>query len=144
MNRAMRRAAARAKPLEYQRVDLPRHLDELAVFGDIERVLEKIEHGEIEFSQGVPVMLASDGGWYEVIPALNGWISVWKAFDQKFQLGHDLSALVRLCNCLNYNQPLREDQVRAAKPSSPNNAASSAPCPATRSQAQRRRSRFGC
>ena len=115
MNRAMRRAASRAKPLEYQRVDLPRHLDELAVFGDIERVLEKIEHGEIEFSQGVPVMLASDGGWYEVIPALNGWISVWKAFDQKFQLGHDLSALVRLCNCLNYNQPLREDQVRAAK-----------------------------
>lgn len=57
MNRAMRRAAARAKPLEYQRVDLPRHIDEFAVFGDIERVLEKIEHGEIEFSQGVPVML---------------------------------------------------------------------------------------
>lgn len=115
MNRAMRRAAERSKPTEYKRVLLPPILDEFTVFNDIERVLEKIEHGEIEHSGGKPVMMAADGHWYEIVPALNGWVSAWKRFDQQFQLSHDVGPLVRLCNCLNYGTPIQPSMVKAAK-----------------------------
>lgn len=116
MNRAMRRIAERQKHYPApKRVDLPRYLDEFTVFSDIERVLEKIEHGEIEHANGVPVMMASNGNWYEVIPALNGWISAWKSFDAKFGLNHDLSALVRMSNCLHNLVPITDRQVRAAR-----------------------------
>lgn len=115
MNRAMRRAAANAKPIEYQRVPLPSLVDEFTVFNDIERVLQKIEHGEIEHSNGRPVMMAGDGGWYEIVPALNGWISAWKKFNTKFQLGHDVGTLVRLCNCLEYASPISHSLLKAAQ-----------------------------
>lgn len=115
MNRQMRRAADRAKPIEYQRVPLPRYLDEFTVFSDIERVLEKIEHGEIEHVNGKPVLLSSSGEWCEVVPALNGWISGWKLFDQKFNLNHDISPMVRICNCLNYGSPISQRQIEAAQ-----------------------------
>ncbi len=60
-------------------------------------------------------MMVGTGEWTEVVPALNGWISAWKAFDQRFQLGHDLSPMVRLCNCLNYGTPLTPRQIQAAR-----------------------------
>ena len=116
MNRQMRRIAARQR--EYKAptvVPVPALFDEFAVFNDLERVLEKIEHGEIEHANGQPVMMAGDGHWYEIIPALNGWISAWKAFDIKFHLNHDLSALVRLSNCLNYATPIQHSLLDSAK-----------------------------
>jgi hypothetical protein len=115
MNRAMRRAAARAKPTEFEKVSVPKWLDEFEIFDPIDRMLQKLENGQIEFQQGAAVFMAGDGEWYEVVPALNGWISVWKRIDQHFQLGHDLSAMVRLCNCLNYGKPMTEHQVAAAR-----------------------------
>jgi len=115
MNRAMRRATARAKPIEFKQVPVPKWLDEFEIFDPIDRMLQKLENGEIEYHQGHAVFMAGNGEWCEVVPALNGWISVWKRFDQHFQLGHDLSAMVRLCNCLNYSQPLTEHQVAAAR-----------------------------
>lgn len=115
MNRAMRRAADRAKPIEHKRVDLPKYLDEFTIFSDIERVLEKLGNGEIEHVGGKAVFMASNGEWCQIVPALNGWISVWKRYDAQFKLNHDVSALVRVCNKLNYNAPLTEAQVKAAK-----------------------------
>lgn len=115
MNRAQRRAAERAKPQEYRTVPLPKMLDEFTVFNDLERMLEKIEHGEIEHANGKPIMMASNGEWYEVVPALNGWISAWKMFDQKFQLHHDLSALVRLANCLDHGVLIQIGLLKSAK-----------------------------
>lgn len=116
MNRAMRRAAARAKPIGPGKVvPLPKVFDEFAVFNDIDRVLEKIGNGEIEFANGVPVAMSSAGEWYEVIPALNGWISAWKRFNTQFNLNHDLSALVRLCNCLHYGTLVPQSLINSAK-----------------------------
>jgi hypothetical protein len=115
MNRAMRRAAARVKPIEFKQEPLPKWLDEFEIFDPIDRMLQKLENGEIEYHQGSAVFMAGSGEWCQVVPALNGWISVWKRFDQHFQLGHDLSPMVRLCNCLNYSQPLTEHQVAAAR-----------------------------
>lgn len=111
----MRRAAAHAKPIEYQRMALPKILDEFAIFSDIDRIMQKLEHGEIEHANGRPIFLSATGEWCEVVPALNGWISVWKRYDQQFALQHDLSPLVRVCNKLNFNSPLTPAQVQAAK-----------------------------
>lgn len=116
MNRAMRRAALKAKPVDAGKVvPLPKWLDEFIVFDNIDRVFQKIGHGEIEFANGRPVMMAGDGHWYEVIPALNGWISAWKRFDRSLNLNHDLSPLVRLSNRLNYNSPISQHQLMSAR-----------------------------
>lgn len=116
MNRQLRRIAARQKPLpEPRRVPIPKILDEYDVFTDVERLLDKIELGEMETVNGNFVMQYKDGEWYEVVPALNGWISAWKMFDQKFKLNHDVSPLVRLCNQLNYSSPITLKQLQEAR-----------------------------
>lgn len=116
MNRAMRRSAMKAKPVDAGKVvPLPKWLDEFIVFDNIDRVFQKIGHGEIEFANGRPVMMAGNGKWYEVIPALNGWISAWKRFDKSLNLNHDLSPLVRLSNQLNYYSPISLKQLSAAR-----------------------------
>lgn len=116
MNRQLRRIAAKQKYMPPpKRVELPKLLDEYEVFTDVERLLDKIELGEIEFVDNNPVMQYKDGEWYEIIPAMNGWISAWKMFDQKFKLNHDVSPLVRLCNQLNYNSPISMSQLQAAR-----------------------------
>lgn len=116
MNRQLRRIAARQKPLpEPRRVPIPKILDEYDVFTDVERLLDKIELGEMETVNGNFVMQYKDGEWYEVVPALNGWISAWKMFDQKFKLNHDVSPLVRLCNQLNYSSPITIRQLQEAR-----------------------------
>lgn len=116
MNRQLRRIAAKQKYYpEPKKVALPKILDEYDVFTDIERLLDKVELGEIEHINGNPVMQYKDGEWYEVVPAMNGWISAWKMFDQKFQLNHDVAPLVRLCNQLNYNSPITIKQLQEAR-----------------------------
>lgn len=116
MNRQLRRIAARQKPLpEPRRVPIPKILDEYDVFTDVERLLDKIELGEMETVNGNFVMQYKDGEWYEVVPALNGWISAWKMFDQKFKLNHDVAPLVRLCNQLNYSSPITIRQLQEAR-----------------------------
>ena len=116
MNRQLRRIAARQKPLpEPRRVPIPKILDEYDVFTDVERLLDKIELGEMETVNGNFVMQYKDGEWYEVVPALNGWISAWKMFDQKFKLNHDVAPLVRLCNQLNYSSPITLKQLQEAR-----------------------------
>ena len=116
MNRQLRRIAARQKPLpEPRRVPIPKILDEYDVFTDVERLLDKIELGEMETVNGNFVMQYKDGEWYEVVPALNGWISAWKMFDQKFRLNHDVAPLVRLCNQLNYSSPITLKQLQEAR-----------------------------
>ena len=116
MNRQLRRIAARQKPLpEPKRVPIPKILDEFDVFNDIERLLDKIELGEMEHVNGSPIAMSKDGEWYEVIPALNGWISAWKMFDQKFKLNHDVAPLVKICNQLNYSSPISVRQLQEAR-----------------------------
>lgn len=116
VNRAFRRLALRQK--EYRdpvRVPIPALFDEFAVFDDIDRMLQKISHGEIEFCDGRPVMMAADGNYYEIVPALQGWISAWKAFIRKFSLDLDQDALIRLCNCLHYSVPIHRSLIKDAK-----------------------------
>ena len=116
MNRQLRRIAARQKYLpEPKQVPIPKILDEYDVFTDVERLLDKIELGEMESVNGNIVMQYKDGEWYEVVPALNGWISAWKMFDQKFKLNHDVAPLVKICNQLNYNSPISVRQLQEAR-----------------------------
>lgn len=115
MNRKERRAAAKGKRISYQRVELPRHLDEMIIFSDWERVLEKLEHGQIEFAEDKPVMLTAQGTWEEIVPAMRGWILTWIGFNAKFKLNHDVTPLDTVCRALYYNEMLTLEQVQAAK-----------------------------
>ena len=120
MNRKERRAAAKRKAVTYHRVALPQHLDEMIIFSDWERVLEKLEHGQIEYLKKedgteVPVMLSSRGEWEEVVPAMRGWILSWIAFSERFNLGHDVTPLDDVCRSLYYNRMLTPEQIQKAK-----------------------------
>lgn len=120
MNRKERRAAKKGKRITYERVALPAHLDELIIFSDWERVLEKLEHEQIEYKvkedgTEVPVMLSSRGVWEEVVPAMRGWILSWIGFNERFNLNHDVTPLDTICRALYYNKMLTHEQVMAAK-----------------------------
>lgn len=115
MNRKERREAARRRPVSYQRVALPRHLDEQIIFSDWERVLEKLEHGAIEYQGETPVMLTAQGKWEEIVPAMRGWILSWIGFSEKFNLNHDVTPLDTVCRALYYGKLLTLEQVKAAQ-----------------------------
>ena len=115
MNRAERRAAAHAKSHpQCKVVALSRVFDQFAVFDGIERILAKISSGEVDFANGAPIFQAVDGGWFESVPALQGWISAWKRFNTKFDLNHDVGALERLCNALYYGMTIPRVLLDAA------------------------------
>ena len=120
MNRKERRAAARGKRITYERVLLPKHLDEMIIFSDWERVLEKLEHGQIEYrtnedGKEVPVMLTAQGKWEEVVPAMRGWVLSWIGFNERFNLNHDVTPLDTVCRALYYDELLTMEQVKAAQ-----------------------------
>jgi len=114
-NRAMRRAAARAKPVETERVELlPRYLDKFTVFSDIERIFEKLLHGEIETKQGKPIFTSAKGEICYVVPALEGWIGFWHRVAQKMGLDDKHYAAMDLVRKrLNSATPLQPEQVLA-------------------------------
>lgn len=115
MNRATRRAAMKAKPQTEKVLRIHPLLDRHFVFDDWERLLQKIEHGELEHVNGKPVMMMTGGEWGEVVPCMNGYVSAWKSICMKFDVEHDLSALVRLANCLHYGSPISQGLLDSSK-----------------------------
>lgn len=115
MNRALRRAAARQKPLQPPKViELPGPLDEWSVFNNIHTILKKLEYGHIEHAGNKPVFLDETGKWFEICPALSGWISCWERVDRHYNLEIDQDPLAKLHNKLNYGMLLAYDDILAA------------------------------
>jgi len=115
-NRAMRRAAARAKPLDNKRVYIPRYLDKFTIFSDIERILEMLEHGAIEFEGDKPIFMSATGEICFVVPALDGWIGYWERVAKHFNLDdRSYSALITVKKRLKSGVLLQESHVSAAQ-----------------------------
>lgn len=114
MNRAMRRAAAQGRVFKEKVIPFSKFIDEAMVFQDIDKMIEKLENGFMDFEDGKPVMMSGDG-LSDVVACLNSWISVWDRYKQKFHLIHNQSALVRVCNCLHKGIRVSQSQVAAAK-----------------------------
>ena len=116
MNRQLRRIASRQKYIAPPRVvPIPSLFDEWAVFDGITGIIQKLERGEIEAVNGVPVFQDEKGQWCEVCPALSGWISVWERYDRSFSLDLVQDPLAKLHNKLLYSMPLTIGDVADAK-----------------------------
>lgn len=115
MNRAMRRAAAKAKPMPPTKVvPLPALLDEFTVFDHIDTMLQKIGNGYIESVQGVPVFRDNEGKLNQVCPALQGWIETWQMINEKLNLVIPVQHLQSICNKLHYAMPITERDLKLA------------------------------
>jgi len=115
-------ANTKHKPRKRYRRDLRRvakcrpMLDEIyRVFQPLEHVFNELKRGEITCTaQGVPIFPDDDGTYYEIVPALSGWIDLWQRMDEQCALGIDLKPLTQLVGKLNYMMPLTPDDVQRA------------------------------
>src|SRR5690242_37895 len=110
-NRALRRAAARGKVFQEKVVPIPRFMDEAFIFQGIEHLLDRVEQGFLDVADGVLVIRNGADQFSNAVAELNSWISCWKRYDMRFQLSHDLSALIRLCNCLHHGVRIPQSLV---------------------------------
>lgn len=101
MNRAMRRALKHGRQEKPGKVvQLPSLLDEFTIFDIPERILHKLQNGEIEALQGRPVFYDNAGDLQEVCPALEGWIFTWQRISDKMDLNLNIAPLGKLHNKL--------------------------------------------
>lgn len=115
MNRAQRRAAQKGRTQVHEIVrPLPRYLDEFTIFDIPQTILDRIEKGEIEAANGVPVFW-HEAGWHEVCPALRGWIYTWQKISNGMQLNLDLQPLQKLHNKLQASMPISELDIGIAQ-----------------------------
>lgn len=111
MNRAQRRAAARVKPQTAAIRPVPMALDEMMVFDDIEQILLKITHGQIEHIRGTPVYW-HDGEWCDVCFAISSFQQVWQAISDGLGLNICLAPIGKLHNKLHANMPATEADLQ--------------------------------
>lgn len=115
MNRAMRRAAAKSKPMQPPKVvPLPALLDEFTVFDHIDTLFLKIGNGHIETVQGVPVFRDNEGKLNQVCPALQGWIETWQMINEKLGLVIPIQHFQLICNKLHYDTIITERDLKLA------------------------------
>ena len=90
-----------------------------AVFDPIERILSRIEReGVVDAAGGVPVFHEdSRGGWYEVVPAINGVIEFHEHAQTRYGLQCDVSGLKKLAKKLELGAPLFTGDITAARAS---------------------------
>lgn len=107
MNRALRRSAARAKKgsKKDKVIPIPKFIDKFQQFDEIDRLFQKISHGEIEYQycedtdSERPVLLSKNGNYFDVCSALTGWMELWRevAAIKKFTAYSDMAmALVNV------------------------------------------------
>lgn len=116
MNRAQRRIQGkRAKRQHHERRILPPAMDEWEQFDSIERVFEKIKHGEIEWDGTHYIIMGLKGDTYAVLPALEGWTEYWAEVAKRNAVtDYNDGPLRRMAKSLEYDKPLTEAQVDAA------------------------------
>lgn len=116
MNRAMRRALAKGKRPEQEKlIPLPSLLEEFTIFDIPQTILSKLRNGEIEAQQGIPVFFDNTGELNEVCPAMAGWIYTWKKLNEKLNLNLWLEPLEKVNNKLHAAIMLTEKDVAQAQ-----------------------------
>lgn len=88
----------------------------LSVFMPIEQVLARMESsGTIDAAGGVPIFQEDGkGGWYEIVPALQGVIEFHQVALSRYGLPVDIAGLERLCNKLDLGAPIFQNDVDSA------------------------------
>jgi hypothetical protein len=90
-----------------------------SVFDPIERVLHRMEsEGTIDAAGGVAVFHEdSKGGWYEIVPAIEGIIEFHQIAQSRYGLPCDISGLSRLAKKLDHSAPIFPADIAAARAS---------------------------
>ncbi len=91
-NRAMRRAAKRAKRNPVIQVPEPKILDKWRIFDATDRILQALEHGEVTVENNKPIFMGTTGEVCYIMPALEGWVAFWQHAKTKLGLSVDTAA----------------------------------------------------
>lgn len=116
MNRKIRRAMEKIKQTATQpkRRNVPSAIDEFKQFDDIERLIQKLEHGAIETEQGRPVM-TTKGVTYDVLSALDGWMTYWRMLADKHTIAYDDQQMHAVARRLENGMPLTPTIIEGFK-----------------------------
>lgn len=118
MNRAESRRAARAakhKPnRSAARYITPAQL-EFDSFDSIDRLFQKLRHGELEWGANGWVIMGLSGASLHILSALDGWLEYWSTLALQQSIAYNDVPLRRLAKSLEYNKPLTEAEVDAAQ-----------------------------
>lgn len=103
MNRALRRAKPRQKKMNRSgMMQVPNWFDKFQKFDDIERIFQKLIHGEIEFNTETnrPTITSSRGIVYDVCDEIEDWIVLWRRVAEKYEKHYNDEGLVTVNNRL--------------------------------------------
>lgn len=97
-----------------KRRNVPSAIDEFEQFDDIERMVQKLEHGAIETEQGRPVM-TTKGVTYDVLSALEGWMEYWRMLADKHSIPYDDQPMHTVARRLENVMPLTPTHIDGFK-----------------------------
>lgn len=119
MNRAQRRqrqrGARQAQHHHAKRIIKPCLMDIHLVFEPIEAVFTQLHSGEIQCDEkGTPIFKDFEGNWYEISPAIDGWVELWETLFRKWGFALDITPLAKLSRKLAYGVLMTPLDVAAA------------------------------
>jgi hypothetical protein len=116
MNRAERRQAA--KPKKFSRshaVYSTRYTLEMESFDSVERLFDKLRHGELEWTKDDGYVIRGLSGEYlHIVSALEGFIDCWWTIANGEGIPYDDTALRKLSKSLEYEKPLNRAEIDKA------------------------------
>lgn len=114
MNRAARRAKAKPQARRRYVRPLPHEVD--MVFFDIDKFFRQLSEGLVDIDEkGVLVHQSLQGEKYQTLPAIMGFMSVWRRMSNHFKLGIDVQPVEKLCKRLEFGMPITPEEVEACK-----------------------------
>lgn len=99
-----------------RRPQRPNIADMMKAFGCIDAMLSRLAQGWIHEIQGAAVFQnPSDGVWYEIPAAMEGWVALWERLDTRYGLLLDLGPARKIIARLRYARRSRPRWWRSAR-----------------------------
>jgi len=116
MNRLQRRQARKSSghKRKINKCFVSKLQDEWEQFDSIERLFIQLKAGAVEVEGNQITIMGLHGERYAVLPALEGWITYWNILATRHGFPYDDTAMRKLAKSLEYDKPLRLDEVEAA------------------------------
>jgi len=94
------------------RIHRPTLIQQHRAFALIDQIHDRLARGEVEIVQDRPVFQdPTDGKWYFIDDALDGWVQAWQRIVAWYRLPCDFDPILRLRNRLALDEPLTADDV---------------------------------
>ena len=103
------------KPFKHQITRLPKILTCQRDFYQIDAFMDMVENDAVNEVQGEIVMLTFDKEWYQVLPALDGWMECFSNLAKAMHVNYDDAPMRKMCARLNAVMPLSLKTVQEVK-----------------------------